>query len=163
MSRSDTLKAAVSLIRSQRWAALSTIDADGKPAASMVAYAAEPDLTGLLLHLSRLAAHTRHLTERPAAALVVGEPDCDNRPDPQTLGRISITGTVEAIAGDAPGFAAARDCYLERLPEAAPRFGFTDFILLRFRIETLRYVGGFAAAHTLSGDELRRTAAERSG
>jgi putative heme iron utilization protein len=155
MSRSQTLQALVALIREQRWAALATTDDDGHPAASMVAYAVTPELDGLLLHLSRLAAHTRYLLERPKASLVLGEPDCDGRADPQTLGRVSIGGTVHPLAPESDAFNAAREHYLARLPEAAPRFEFSDFILLRFEIETLRYVGGFAAAHSFEGEALR--------
>ena len=56
----EELSVIAALIRSQRVAALGTLR-DDCPFVSMVAYAAEPDFGGLLLHLSRLAAHTRHL------------------------------------------------------------------------------------------------------
>src|SRR5690242_11198017 len=64
----DELLVIATLIRSQRVAALGTLrdpstglGQAGAPFVSMVAYAAEPDFGGLLLHLSRLAPHTKHL------------------------------------------------------------------------------------------------------
>ena len=58
------------LIRGQRQAALATTH-NGMPAVSMVAYAPEPGFAGMLLHLSRLAAHTADLLAAPEAALLL--------------------------------------------------------------------------------------------
>lgn len=143
----------IGLIRAQRWAALATVGHAG-PMASMVAYAPEPDLSALLLYLSRLAAHTGNLIEQPVASLVIGEPD-PGEGDPQTLERVTMTGEVSAISRDHPGYAALRDCYLGHLPAAEPLFGFDDFTLFRLVPEEVRYVGGFAQAHTLDGAGLR--------
>jgi putative heme iron utilization protein len=119
----------------------------------------EPDYAGLLIHVSRLAAHTRHLLARPEAALGITEADRGDD-DPQRLARISVQGRVEEIPRETPEYEAARQRYLARLPQAAQLFGFGDFVLLRLRPEAVRYVGGFARAYTLSADELRRLAAE---
>jgi heme iron utilization protein len=149
------------LIHRQRWAALATVR-DGVPLAGMVAYAVQTEPPGLLLHLSRLAAHTRHLLRDPRVSLVISEPD-DGRPDPQTLARIIIHGSVEVLEPTAPGFDTARDCYLARLPEAAPRFGFADFLLLRLKPERARYVGGFAEARGLDAEEMQAMLGRSSG
>src|SRR4051794_41255469 len=87
---SEDLGAIATLIRSQRIAALGTLR-EASPFVSMVAYAAEPDFGGLLLHLSRLAAHTRQLLANPQASLLISEHD-DERDDPQTLARITLAG-----------------------------------------------------------------------
>lgn len=140
--------AVAALVRGQRWAALATVDEDGAPHASMVAYAPEADLAGLLLHLSRLARHTRYLLAQPQASLVISAPDTSTG-DPQTLPRVAVDGLISAISPDDPAYAAARSCYLARLPDAEPRFDFADFMLLRFEPQNARYVGGFARAHSL--------------
>lgn len=142
-----------SLIRGQRWAALATVSAEG-PLGSMVAYAPEPGFAGFLLHLSRLAAHTRNLAADPRASLVMGEPDSGVE-DPQTLGRVTITGMVEAVPPAAADYAAARACYLERLPTAEPLFSFGDFGLYRLVPREVRFVGGFARAYSLGAAALR--------
>jgi len=153
----DELPAAVRLIGALRWAALATTGADGAAQASMVSYAPEPDLCAFVLHLSRLAGHTRNLLRDPRAALVIGEPD-SGAGDPQTLARITLEGTAAVLAPDAPAYAPARALYLARLPDAEPRFEFADFLLFRFEVARARWVGGFARACTLSPRDLRAAA-----
>jgi heme iron utilization protein len=141
------------LIRQQRWAALSTVDGKGEPQASMVAYAFNEKAGELYLHLSTLAEHTRNLLEHPLASLVISEPD-DGRADPQELARVGLNGSLSVIEKTDPGYGEAKACYLTRLPNAAPRFDFSDFSLFRLRVEKVRYVGGFARAFSYRGSEL---------
>lgn len=145
------------LIRTQRQAALATVDGDGMPSAAMVAYAFEPETGGLLLHLSTLAAHTRHLLANPHAALLICEAD-DGREDVQTLARITLHGVVHGVDREAPDYVATRSCYLERLPAAAMLFEFGDFNLFRLIPAGARYVGGFARAYTLTPAHLHEIA-----
>jgi len=144
------------LISDQRWAALATTGSDEHPLASMVAYAREPATTNLLLHLSRLARHTRNLAEHPTASLVVCAPDT-GAVDPQTLARISLFGRVSVVHADAPDHAALRMLYVSRLPASEPRFEFGDFTLYRFAAVRARYVGGFGRAHTFDAARLSGT------
>jgi putative heme iron utilization protein len=153
---SEELATIATLIRSQRIAALGTLR-DASPFVSMVAYAAEPDYGGLLLHLSRLAAHTRQLLDAPQSSLLIGEPD-DGRDDVQTLARITLVGAAAPIAAASAAYAAARAGYLAHLPVAAPLFDFPDFALFRFVPSSARYVGGFARAFTLTPEHLRQAA-----
>jgi putative heme iron utilization protein len=146
------------LVLTHRWAALATIDSDG-PLGSMVAYAVEPELSGLLLYLSGLARHTRALLAEPRVSLAVGEPDPGSG-DPQTLARVSLNGSAAPIPRDSPEFATAWDRYVARLPDAAPRLALGDFVLFRFSVVEARWVGGLARATTLSGDDLRAAAVE---
>ena len=141
-----------SLLRDQRQAALGTLRA-GAPFVSMVAYAAEPDFGGFLLHLSLLAPHTRHLLADARASLMICEPD-DGRDDVQTLARITLVGTAAPLAEAAQ--AAARELYLARLPAAAPLFEFPDFTLFRLVPDEARYIGGFARAFSLTTEHLRQ-------
>jgi len=144
------------LVKSQRWAAIATIS-DGAPLASMVAYAPEPGLAGLLLFLSQLSAHTRALLESNATSVAITAPDTGEG-DPQLLPRVSLQGRVTEVPRDTEEFEAAGATYLERFPEAKMRFQLGDFKLLRFVVEEARYVGGFGRAVSLSGDELREAA-----
>jgi heme iron utilization protein len=151
-------RALLKLIHEQRWASLATLGRGG-PQASMVAYVAEPDLGGVLMHLSRLASHTRNLLADPRAALAISEPD-QGVGDPQTLARISIQGTAIALEPHTRDFERARALYIDRLPYAEERFGFGDFTVWRLVPVTARYVGGFARAYSLGADALRACAAE---
>ncbi|MEO7908661.1 MAG: pyridoxamine 5'-phosphate oxidase family protein [Roseiflexaceae bacterium] len=149
----EVLATVATLIRSQRVAALGT-RRDDIPFVSMVAYAIEPGFDGLLLHLSQLAAHTRQLLADSQSSLLICDPD-DGRDDVQTLARITIVGAATPIPTGSDSYAAARACYLARLPAAEMLFNFPDFRLFRFIPSEARYIGGFARAYTLTAEQLR--------
>lgn len=147
----DNRRCLVTLVRAQRWGALASVCDDGMPLASSVACVLAPGARGFLLHLSRLAEHTRNLLKRPHASLVVGEPDQGDG-DPQTLARLSVQGHVERLQPGSPGYADAREAYVARLPDAEPRFGFSDFELFLLAPVRGHFVGGFARAFPLDAD-----------
>jgi len=155
MSPDETRRLAA-LLRGNRWAAFATAR-DNVPLATWVALAPEDDLGGFLLHLSRLALHTRYLESNPRASLSFTEPDRDAG-DPQELARVSLQGYIETIGRQSDGYPAARERYLARFPAAAMTFGLGDFALLRFVTETARYVPGFGRVHRLGPAELRAAA-----
>ena len=157
MEKDEELKVLARLLTGQRWAALATVTDDGSPYSSQVAFAMQPDFGAALLHLSGLAAHTKHLRCRPQVSLSITEPD-DGRDDPQTLARVSLQGKVEVLDKESDEYAAGRARYLEKLPAAEPRFGFADFQLFRLNIEQARFVGGFARARTFGAEALKRAA-----
>lgn len=152
--RQQQLLSLARLIRSQRWAALASIEPAGAPYASAVAYVAEPEFSGFLLHLSGLAPHTRNLLQNASASLLITEPDCGEG-DPQTLPRVSLLGEVAAIPKTSPHYAEAEALYLKRLPSAAPLFTFPDFTLFRLTPSEARFVGGFARARRFDASGLR--------
>jgi hypothetical protein len=152
----EVFEVVVGLVRDCRWAALATVG-NGLPLATQVAWDPDLDLAGGLLHLSRLAAHTRHLLADSRAALSLTMAD-DGREDPQTLARITLEGQALPLAREAQDWDSARERYLARFPAARQWFDFTDFTLFHFAIERARYVGGFANAHTLRADDLRQAA-----
>jgi putative heme iron utilization protein len=143
------------LLSEQRQAALGTLD-DGAPFVSMVLYALETTAGAApapLIHVSRLAAHTRHLALDPRASLLIMRPDLGEG-DPQALARITLQCQAQAIPSDAPAYPAARAAYLARLPAQEYLFGFPDFTLFRLVPQAARYVGGFAKAFTLDTGKL---------
>ena len=148
------------LVGGGRWAALATYGA-GAPLASMVAYAAEAGFAGLLLHLSRLSAHTRNLLASPLASIVISEPDSDRVRNPQTLARVSIQGEARPLREDAGGYAEARALYEKRFPDSSPLFEFKDFLLFRLVPREARFVAGFARAYTVSAAEMAEASALR--
>jgi putative heme iron utilization protein len=147
------LRAAIEILRQQRWASLATA-VDDQPLASMVGYCLHPEFDGVLLHLSNLARHTQNLHANPWASLAVSEHD-DQRRDPQTLLRISIDGPVNQLESGAQGYAAARRAYLNRFPGAADRFAFADFALYHLSLKRIHCVLGFGRILALSGKQFR--------
>jgi len=137
--------AARKLLRAARSGTLASSLA-GQPFASLVTPATGPDLA-LLLLLSSLSEHTRHLRAEPrCSVLVIGAATGEN---PQTAPRATITGLAEVI--DDPGLKAR---YLAVHPYASLYAGFGDFALWRIRPMGGLYVGGFARAARLRMTDL---------
>lgn len=157
MSRDEELSLLAALLGGQRWAALATLEEGLFPYASAVAYACEPDLSGLLMHLSRLAPHTRNLLASPRASLLITTPDSGGE-EPQALPRVSLLGAVTPLEKGSTEWERAKGRYLERLPAAAERFDFPDFLLFRFVPTEARWVGGFARARRFDAAALREAA-----
>ncbi len=137
--------AARCLLRAARVGTLAT-SAKGQPFASLVTPACAPDLSVLLL-LSTLSEHTRHLAADPrCSVLVSGEPATAN---PQTAPRLTITGLAEQIADPA-----LKTRYLAVHPYASLYADFGDFGMWRIRPVAGLLVGGFARANRLGRDAL---------
>jgi putative heme iron utilization protein len=138
------------LLRSARVGTLAS-SADGQPFASLVTPASAPDLS-LLLLLSDMSEHTRHLrADARCSVLVAGAPQDAN---PQTTPRVTVTGVAEPAAD-----AALKSRYLAVHPYAAQYADFGDFSLWRIRPLGGLYVGGFARAARLRAADLALEAA----
>jgi putative heme iron utilization protein len=132
--------AAAQLLLNARVATLATL-ANGAPYAALVTPAVDVDGSILLL-LSELSAHTKHLRENPACALLLAGPPQDA--NPQTAPRVSLRAVAQLA--DAP---AARARYLRVHPYAEFYAGFADFHFWRLLSNHAHFVGGFAAAADL--------------
>lgn len=142
------------LLRGRSVAALGTLHA-GAPYVSMVPYAIAHGGSALIVHVSRLASHTKDMHADPRVSLLVMQQEGGGI-SALALPRASIQGTAHEVAADAPelpGFTAA---YLGRFPDASPLFDFGDFSLFRIQPESVRFVAGFGKAHSLSGESLAR-------
>ena len=133
------------LLRAARAGTLAT-SGDGQPFASLVTPAAAPDGSVLLL-LSGLSEHTRHLRDEPrCAVMVAGEPVEAN---PQTAPRLTVTG----LAAPEPD-PALKARWVSLHPYAAFYAGFGDFQLWRVVPKAGLYIGGFASATRLRQADL---------
>lgn len=137
--------AARKLLRAARAGTLAS-SMQGQPFASLVTPAMAPDLAVLLL-LSDLSEHTRHLRADPRCSLLVCGPAAGE--NPQTAPRVTVTGLAETVAD---GALKAR--YLAVHPYAALYAGFGDFALWRIRPLNGLFVGGFARAARLRAADL---------
>jgi putative heme iron utilization protein len=134
------------LLRAARSGTLATVADGGQPFASLVTHACAPDLSVLLL-LSNLSEHTRHLRAEPRCSILVcGQAEGAN---PQTAPRVTVTGIAE-MADDA----ALKARFLAMHPYAAMYADFGDFHLWRIRPMGALFVGGFARAVRLRQAEL---------
>jgi putative heme iron utilization protein len=143
------------LLEEQPVASLGTVDA-GDPYVSMVPFVVLDD-GDFAIHVSALAAHTRHMLAHPRVSLlVIAQPAASVMP--QALARLTIQGEAAPLGAGDPHHAAARAAYLGRFPESAQTFELGDFSLFAIRPTSARFVGGFAQARTLTPETLSRIA-----
>lgn len=136
------------LVRAAAAATLSTVT-EGQPFAALVTPATAQDLSVLVL-LSSLSEHTRHLKAEPRCALLfTGAAESAN---PQTAPRVTVTGLAELVPAEEMPALKAR--WLARHPYAALYADFGDFALWRIRPAAALLVGGFARATRLKRAEL---------
>ena len=145
-----------SLLTARRILSLGVL-VDGAPLVGLLPFVARPDFSGLLVHASGLARHTKGLLPgAPFAVLIHAEDTPDT--DPLQVPRVSLEGEVQKLAPGSTAHASARSLYVARFPGSEPTFGLGDFALYELRIRRGRLVGGFARAVNLSEDSLRQAA-----
>ncbi len=133
------------MLRAARSGCLAT-SAKGQPFASLVTPACMPD-GSLLLLLSRLAEHTRHLMADPRCSIMVsGVAETAN---PQTTPRVTVTGVAEVVDDKA-----LKARYLAVHPYASLYADFGDFATWRIAPAAGILVGGFARAFRLKAADL---------
>ncbi|MHB8668847.1 MAG: HugZ family pyridoxamine 5'-phosphate oxidase [Burkholderiales bacterium] len=140
------------LLRQRVTAALGTLRA-GAPFVSMVPYALAPDGSGLVVHVSKLAAHTKDMLADARVSLLVAEAEGGAKPA-QALARVSLQGLARRVPSQSPDLSLLKAAYLARFPDAAQMFGFADFSMFLIRPDSARFVAGFGEAHTLSGESM---------
>lgn len=142
------------IIRTSRHAALGTLH-NTAPFVSMVLFVPSSDFNNYYIHISRLAQHTRDIETDPRVGLMFTEKD-NGLGEPQQLARVSLVGCAFRVSPgdlDAPE---AQSIYLARYPASASYFTFADFYLYRVKIESGRFVAGFAKAINLTTQDLRQ-------
>jgi putative heme iron utilization protein len=133
-------------------AALGTLH-DGAPFVSMVPVVPAPDGSGLLIHVSRLAQHTRDLLADGRVSLMFMQP-LDPGQDPLALPRLTLPGAAEVIPAESPAHAQAAEAYLARFPQAELTLGLGDFSFFRIRPTSGRLVSGFGQAISLEAGQI---------
>ena len=140
------------LLETRPVAALGTLHR-GDPAVSMVPFVLPAGETRLFIHVSALATHTHDMQWHPRVSLLVmAEPGADA--PPQALPRVSLQADARTLEHDDPDYAAAREAYLARFPDAAQTFELGDFSMVSLQPVSARLVAGFGRAYSLVGDSL---------
>ena len=121
---------------------------DDEPYVSMVPFAIAPSGNSLIIHTSRLAAHTQNMRRNDRVSMLITEPERSDKM-PQALTRVTIQGIARETGVDEVDYPRGREAYLGRFPDAAPMFDFADFSLFLINVTSARLVAGFAQAVTL--------------
>lgn len=143
---------ALNLLRGANHAALSWLDADGRPGISRIAFGLDPEGAPVTL-VSALAPHFAALQTHPACAVMVGEVGIKG--DPLTHPRLMIRATAQFVAVGDPARPALRDHWLKGHPKAALYVDFADFAFVRLHPQTALLNGGFARAFRLTPADLQ--------
>lgn len=136
------------LVVSRFTAALGTLH-NGAPYVSMVPFVLLDDASAFILHVSRLAAHTKDMFAEPRVSLMIAESEQAGL-SPQALPRVTIQGAARPLENGSPEAAAARAAYLARFPDSAMTFSLGDFSLFSIAPNSARWVAGFGQAVSLS-------------
>jgi putative heme iron utilization protein len=137
--------AARCLLRQSRWASLAT-QSEGQPFASLVTHAVAPDGAVLML-LSAMAAHCRHLTAEPRCALMAtGAPDNLNW---HTAPRITVTGRAARLDDRD-----TRRFWVARHPYARLYADFSDFSVWQVIPDSGLFIAGFGQIANVAAADL---------
>ncbi|MFY9329360.1 MAG: pyridoxamine 5'-phosphate oxidase family protein [Georgfuchsia sp.] len=141
------------LLRTQEIAALGTLH-DGQPFVSMVPFAMIPGNESFVIHVSRLATHTKDIQLNPQVSLMVVAPPAHGIPA-QALARITVQG--QALPCTEANHTVAKAAYLLRFPHSAEMFDFADFALFTIEPNSIRFVGGFGQATSITPETFANT------
>jgi putative heme iron utilization protein len=150
----STATAVRELLDEQRVLSLAVV-VDGAPTAGLLPFATLPEAPAVIVHASRLARHTRGLTDGALVNALIHEPDGPGR-DPLQLRRVSFECVVRPLVRGQAAWAEARRRYLARFPDAAVTFELADFTLYLLEMQHGRYIGGFGKAVEVPADDMRR-------
>ena len=145
------------LLHGRMIAALGTLH-QGAPFVSMVPFAVARD-GSLILHVSRLAAHTRDMLNNSEVSLLIAESESSGKM-PQALARVTFQGRAQMLERDSQKHIDAREVYLSRFPDAASLFEFSDFNIFIIKPVSARVIAGFGQAVTITGEDLATSLAE---
>jgi putative heme iron utilization protein len=134
-------------------AALGTLHQEA-PFVSMVPLVPAQDGSGFLIHVSRLAQHTKDLMADGRVSLLLMQP-LEEQQDPLALPRLTLQGEAEAISVGSSAHDSAAAAYLARFPQAEMTLGLGDFSFFRIRPASGRLVAGFGRALSLDASQIQ--------
>lgn len=162
MSVNDPLLASLqALLKSERTAALGTLSNRGLPVVSRVPFAICPEQASIIIHISEMAAHTRYLSQRPDASLMISQSE-HGQAAVHDLPRVTFQMQARRLERDQPEWEQARQAYSARFPDMEFLSTFTDFHFFALELIRVRHIAGFAAARSLRPDVVRKLLSQPS-
>ena len=128
------------LLFEQRLATLSTSSAAGHPYASLIAFDADPDLTGVVFATSRTTRKFANLTANSHAALLI-ENSRNLKSDIYEAMAVTVLGTVTELSGTA--LTAALGRYIQKHPHLASFVQAPSTAVLRLTVDVYYLVNRF--------------------
>lgn len=154
-SDQEARKIARGLLQEARYAALGTIQTEGLPLVTRIAFGLCP-LGHPISLISSLSMHAQALKANATASLMVGEPK--EKGDPLAHPRLTVQCHARFIARSSAEHAELAEHYLNTHPKAKLYIGFGDFFFVRFDVQSGFLNGGFGRAFSFSPADLEFTA-----
>lgn len=133
-------------MRAARTATLATVGEGGAPLATLVAVTDDGGGRPLFL-LSGLAEHTRNLRARAEASVLISAEAGPSMDRP----RVTLSGRIVWLEGEEAAAAKAR--FTATHEEAKVWVTLSDFAAARLEVGSVRFVGGFARAQSLTATD----------
>lgn len=143
------------LLTMRRSAAFGTVGDDGRPHVSMTPFAIEPAAACLVVLVSGLAMHTRHLRRDPRVSLLIVDHEAVGEPV-HGLSRFTVGGEAHEAEPGSDRALALQQAYLQRFPEALTIAQLPDFRYVGVCVRDVRQVAGFGAARDVPLHEFER-------
>ena len=151
----EDLRLLRTLLQNERVLSLGVI-VDAEPLVGVVPFLASLGRDALVIHVSRLARHSKGLSPGARFGAAIHAADTPEN-DPLRLLRVTLEGTVEALPeAELPD---TREQWLERFESAALTLPLGDFTFFRLVPEAGRLVAGFGRALNLDRQTFREAAA----
>jgi putative heme iron utilization protein len=142
----------LSILQTQRVAALATLQADGTPYVSMTPYAIDRSTGRVVLQVSALAPHAQHMRDdaRVSLLMIATEvTDAGTAPP-----RVTLEGRAELLARGSPQWQSGRAAFLERFPDSGAISALLDFDFFALGLHAVRQTSGFGTSRSVEGEAI---------
>jgi putative heme iron utilization protein len=142
----------LSILQTQRVAALATLQADGTPYVSMTPYAIDRNSGRVVLQVSALAPHAKHMRDDPRVSLLMiatEVTDADTAPP-----RVTLEGRAEFLVHGSPEWQSGRAAFVERFPDIGSIVALLDFDFVALSLHAVRQTSGFGTSRSMAGEAI---------
>ena len=143
----------LSILQTQRVAALGTLQANGTPYVSMTPYAIDFGSGRVVLQVSSLAPHAQHMRDDPRVSLLMIATEVTDLPT-SALPRVTLEGRAEFLAHGSAAWQASRAAFVERFPNSGPINALLEFDFVALSLQAVRQTSGFGASRVVAGESI---------
>ena len=150
----------LSILQTQRVAALGTLQADGTPYVSMTPYAIDRHTGRVVLQVSALSPHAQHMRDDPRVSLLMiatEVTDVDTAPP-----RVTLEGRAEFLGHGSPEWQSGRAAFMDRFPDIGPIAALLDFDFVALSLHAVRQTSGFGTSRSVEGEAIGRKLSPRN-
>jgi putative heme iron utilization protein len=145
----------LSILQTQRVAALATLQADGTPYVSMTPYAIDRSTGRVVLQVSALAPHAQHMRDDPRVSLLMIAPEVTDAGTAPP--RITLEGRAEFLVHGSKAWQSCRAAFVERFPDSGPISALLDFDFVALSLRAVRQTSGFGTSRSVEGEAIDLT------